>query len=81
MTKQITKEELVELLENPDAKKIGEFATKHDCRLETWILLDEDKFWKVGIELSYNYGIIDNIFYLEEAESYEETVTKWRKKK
>jgi len=81
MTKQITKDQLFELMEENGAHKIDEWSTKHDCHLETWILPFEDKFWKVSIEFSYNDGIIDDKFNMQEAESYTETITKWRVKK
>ncbi len=77
----INKKTLINLLEEPAAIKIDEFATKHDCHLEKWVVPYQDKFWIVSYESSYNHGIQDDEFDLWEAEQYEITIKEWKIKK
>lgn len=81
MTKTIDKDTLIDLLEEDGVIKINEHATKHDCHLVTSIIPLEGKFWMVSYECSYNHGIQDDEFELQEAESHEITVKKWKIKK
>lgn len=77
----INKETLLDLLQESAAEKIDEFSTKHDCHVEVWVVPYQDKFWSVNYECSYNHGIQDDEFELQEAEPYEITVKKWKIKK
>ena len=81
MNKTITKETLLNLIYEEGAEKIDEFATKHDCHVEVWVVPLEGKFWQVSFESSYNYGVEEDSFDLAEVESYEVVEKHWRVKK
>lgn len=78
MKKTINKETLFELLEEEGAKTLSEYATKHDCHMNTCLVPFDGKFWMVNFESSYNNGVQGDEFELQEAEQYEVTVKTWR---
>lgn len=77
----INKEELLELLEQDGTIQIDEYATKHDCHIETSVVYKDNKTYQVSVEYSYNEGIVYDKFNLYEVEPYKVEVTKWRIKK
>jgi len=72
-----TKDELFDLLEDPTLIKTDEWATKHDCHAECYVVQIYGKHYEFTVEYSYNDGIQDDEVELYEVEPYQVTTTKY----
>ena len=82
---KLNKEQIEELIENPNTKKIDEWAGKHDYHYEVFVSKIEDKYFQYTLEYSYNEGLIsfDYNDYVEavEVRPVEVKTIKWEEVK
>jgi len=74
----IDKSAFLELIK--DGEEISCEATKHDCHVTYYVVPYQGKMWLTSAEFSYNDGIQDDEFYLDEAEAVEVKTTIWKVK-
>lgn len=56
-TIKLTKDEIIEIIEDNTTKLIKETPTKHDCSSSEYVFAKDDKFYMFDVEYSYNDGL------------------------
>jgi len=85
-TLRLTQDQVMEdLLVSEDTKKIDEWATKHDCHIESYVFKQDDTYYRFNLEYSYNNGVVSfdygDTIVAYEVEPVEVTIIEWRKVK
>jgi len=78
--KTYNKENIWELLEDPDTIEIKELSAKHNCHYEYYVSKIDEKYYMYRLQFSYNDGLqLYGDVKLEEVKPVEKVIIDWVK--